>query len=253
MPVQRFSTPIAVVDQRLRKLQDVLEQSKAPDGSVDLRKAKALAGTDQQVSLLVHRIRWSDESSALTPEQARRQFMELQSAIQSTSAMDHDQDGKLGYEELPHSYSDDKSAMLVRHAASPKEITYERPTPRAFLSLEARRYAEEKISALAEHHAATPEGREALKWAMRLDLARGFDVDNRQILDPIIYSEKSWQRHLPFIGRQYREGRGHLSDQELEARYGPDLAAYVERTKARVNQHLLMDYETEFLAGKDLP
>lgn len=253
MPVQRWATPVSQVELRLRTLQDVLKQAQRPDGTVDLVAAKAIAGTNQEVSALVNQVRPSADSTAMTPDQARRQFMELQHAVRSAKELDHNRDGKLGFEELPYAYTDDWSKAMVMKAATPKELAHERPAPRIKLSLSARQDAEAKITALAEHHAATPEGKEALKWGLRLDLVRGTDVDDVKLLDPIIYNEKSWQRFLPFVGREYREGKGHLSDEELRARYGPDLKTFANRAREQVNRHLLMNYESEFLAGKDLP
>ena len=217
-----------------------------------MAKAKKLAGTDQVVARLVSDIRWDKFSTALTPDQARRSFQELRQAIATFADHDHNADGKLGFEEVPYGYADTKAQSLLLRAASPVNVVGgDSAAPRAWLSLEARREAETEIVSRATHHAKSPEGAEAIMWEMRLKVVEGMDVNDPIINDPLIYTEKDWRRFLPFVGEKYGSGKGHLSNKELQVRYGGDLKAYVEQTKAKVESSLMMKYD-DFLAGVDL-
>lgn len=252
MNLPTWSTPIADVERSLKRLEATLTAAKKPDGSVALDKAKALAGSDARLGDLVQAVRTSRERPTLTPPEARRAFLELQVALRSARDLDADHDGRLGFREVAfRTGSDDLAERLVARAAIPLETSDgERPRARVALSLEARREAEKIISETAKFHAATPLGAEALAWDMRLRVVEGFDVKGGIVFDAVNFSESDWRAKLPLLGKRYR-GEGHLSDKELQARFG-DLGAYVEKTKAAVNALLLMDYASGFLAGKDL-
>jgi hypothetical protein len=250
--IANWSTPLTQVEGRLRKLDQVLHAAQGVDGSVDLVKARKLAGTDQAVSRMVTGMRADRFGTSLKAEQAQRQFQELQQALSTVKDHDHNHDRKLGFDEVPYAYSDSKAHRLLLEAAMPASvINGDTAAPRAWGSVDARVEAEKAITERATFHAATPLGAEAIKWEMRLSLVEGRDVNDPIINDPINFTEKSWQRHLPVIGARHR-GQGHLSDKELVARYG-NLNDYCRTASARVNAQLMMDYASEFLAGKDLP
>ncbi len=256
MPINRaqWSSPVADVESRLRKLDTVLHQAQRADGSVDLKKAKAMVGVDLRSADLLGVIRRDFTSTELSPAHARRAFMDLQTAISSAADLDTNRDGALGFEELSWHPDNDPATQLIARAALPVELSlHETPKPRVALSLDARREAEAVINATAQHHAATPAGAEAIKWEMRDRLSQGIDITSGMMFDAVNYSETNWKASIPFFGRKHREGQGHLSDKELQVRYGPDLGAYVEKTRAAINTRLMMDYERDFLAGKDLP
>lgn len=255
MPVTlpQWSTPVADVQRRLSKLGDVLTQARRPDGSVDLKQAKALAGRDVKLADLVQAVRTRWTETTLSPAEARRAFLELQTAVQTAKDYDADHDARLGYRELPFfDTHDDPARRLVFRAAAPLDTTDGRTArPRVALSREARAEAEEVITRTALFHAKTPLGAEALKWDMRLRVLEGYDVRGGVVFDAVNFSESDWRAKLPLVGRRWR-GEGHLSDAELTKRFG-DLATFVEKTKAQVNARVMMDYATEWLPGKDLP
>lgn len=251
--VPSWSTAVSDVESRLAKLDDVLTRATQPDGSVDLKKAKALAGTDVVTADLVQTVRVDFERQALDEAEARRAFMELNVASSTARDRDANGDGRLGYRELwTARYSDDLAERLVYKAATPAELADgERAKPKVALSLEARREAEAVIVKTARFHAETPLGAEALAWDMRSRVVSGLDIDDGIVFDAVNFSERDWRAKLPFIGERYR-GQGHLSDAELTRRFG-DLEAYVARKQAEVNARLMMDYASGFLAGSDLP
>lgn len=251
--VPSWSTPVSDVQARLRKLETVLKGAERADGSVDLQKARQLAGKDIGLMDLVRSVRVDREKTLLGPADAKRAFMELQVAIQTAPDKDFNHDGKLGFRELPfYDRSDDPAQRLIFRAAMPVETRDgERPRPRVQMSLAARREAEQVITQTASFHAASPLGAEALAWSMRLDIAQGMDIKDPIVFDAVNFSESDWRAKLPLIGKHYL-GRGHLSDKELTTRFG-DLQSYVEKTRAAVNGALMMDYQSEFLAGVDLP
>lgn len=255
------ATPIADVERRLRQFDGVLRSSTRADGAVDLVKAKALAGKDRYVSLLVSEVRQGREGSTLTPAQAQAEFLALQTALSSARRYDTNGDGKLNYQETvdfdqrAERKPDAAARQLVLRAAEPTDLKQgDVRMSKETSSKQARLDAEKRITELAEFHAATPEGAEALKWAMRLEVARGSGTTWKKspVFDAINHSETDWRAFIPYLGAKYLKGRGHLSNGELEARFGP-LKAFSERTAKEVNSLLLMDYRTGFLAGKDLP
>ena len=262
IPASAWSAaPIAAVETRLRKLDGVLRSASRADGSVDLVRAKSLAGKDRYVSLLVSEVRKGGGGSTLTPAQARAEFETLQRAVATARAYDANSDGKLDFFETvefdqhPERRQDHAARELILRAAEPVDIRQgEVRLSKETNSLPARLDAEKRITQLAEFNAATPEGAEALKWAMRREIALGHSAswEKSPVFDAVNYSERDWRAYIPFLGRKRLKGRGHLSNAELEARFGP-LKAYSERTAREVNSLLLMDYKTGFLAGKDLP
>lgn len=255
MPVTlpTWSTSVADVERRLSKLNDVLQQARRPDGGVELKTAKALAGRDVKLSDMVQAVRTSRTGTELSPAEARRAFLELQTAITTAKDSDANGDGRLGYGELPFfDGSDDLARRLVFRAAAPLDSMDGRTArPRVALSREARAEAEATITRTAEFHAKTALGVEALKWDMRLRVVEGFDVRSGVVYDAVNFSETDWRAKLPLIGERYR-GQGHLSDAELTRRFG-DLSTFVARAKVEVNARLMMDYATAWLPGRDLP
>ncbi|MBK7865099.1 MAG: hypothetical protein IPJ65_42180 [Archangiaceae bacterium] len=248
-----WKTPVSSVENRLSRFEQVLSASKRADSGVDLREAKVRAGTDLKVTDLIRTVRVGVDSSALTPAQATRAFLELQTAIATAQGYDADGDGSLDFHELAFfDTSDDLARRLVFSAAVPVESTDGRTLrPRVALSLEARREAERVITETAQFHGATPLGVEALTWSMRERVVEGFSLEGGIVFDAVNYSETDWRAKLPLVGKKYR-GQGHLSDAELEKRFG-DLATYIGKTRARVNERLMADYFTGYLAGSDLP
>lgn len=245
-----YSSSVTQVQSRLEKAKQVLEAAKAPDGSVDLIKAKALAGKDKGVSLLVDRVRGDQKLTGLSAKDAQVAFQNLQIALQSAPHRDADGDGRLSNRELPFTYSEDRSDVLLMRAAQPFDVTDQPCT----YSLAARLEVEDTLEALATHHAATAEGAEALRWAMRDASTSGWNTVDGPFSDAIKYSETSWKRFLPFVGERHASGKGHLSDAELKKYFRTDdLGAYAAVVKERVNARLLMDYQTKYLTGADLP
>ncbi len=251
-PVQRSSTTVAEAQRRLSKLDELVKTAQAPDGSVDLVRVRQLAGSDRGVSRMVTDLKWDRERTTLSPAELKQQFLQLQQAISSIGAHDANGDGKLGFSEVPYSHPDTRAQSLMMRASLPLELSWtESATPRQFVSLQARREMDGVIVERAAHHAATPAGQEALKWAMRLSLAEGAGLDHFRMTDVINFAETSWQKNLPFIGEKHRSGKGHLSDGELKGYLGKDLAAYPAYAQERIRAVLLMDYPA-FLAGTDL-
>ncbi|MBL8955635.1 MAG: hypothetical protein JNK82_32975 [Myxococcaceae bacterium] len=256
MPISRlptWSTAVTDVEGRLAKLSDVLTRASQPDGSVDLKQAKALAGKDVITADLVQTVRVDFTRQALDAAEARRAFMELNIASTTAPDLDTNGDGRLGYRELAMGRrSDDLAERLVYKAAMPTELSDgERAKPRVALSREARREAEAVIMKTARFHAETPLGVEALAWDMRERVVSGLDIGSAIVFDAVNFSERDWRAKLPLIGERYR-GQGHLSDAELTQRFG-DLEAFVARKQGEVNARLMMDYVAGFLAGSDLP
>lgn len=248
-----WSTPVVDVEKRLKKLETVLQGARKPDGTVDMVKARAAAGKDQHTAELLQTVRLNPSSPSLTAAEARRAFLDLQTAVQTAGDYDRNKDGGVTLRELPLFYDDsDPVKRLVFRAAAPLETRNgEDPAPRVARSLAARREAEEVITRTARFHAQTPLGAEAMAWEMRQRVIQGYDIQNPIVFDAANFAESDWKAKLPFVGHKYR-GQGHLSDQELEKRYG-NLSEYIERTRAAVGSKLLLDYQTEYLAGKDLP
>jgi len=249
-----WSVTVADAQKRLKKLDEVLRGAQRVDGSVDLVKAKALAGKDFPVSALIDAARPDRFSPNLSAEQARSAFVELQRALQSAPQADTNRDGQIGYDERwSLSVSGDQAKQLVNTAATAGlPQPGEKPAMQSFNSVAARQGAEARISAVAEWHAQTPEGAEALKWSMRRDLVDGMNPHDPALFDAVNHSETGWQARIPLFGKKSREGRGHLSNAELEARFG-NLEQFSARTAREVNDRVLMDYQREYLTGKDLP
>lgn len=255
-----WTSPLSDVQQRLEKLDGLLRQAQLADGSVDLVRARELAGTDTAVSRLVTQLRWSDDSgfdmpsleTTLTPEQAQAQFLELQNALKLAATLDTNGDRSLGYEEVPFTLESSTAHDLVKQAATPIDRAWaNQPAPAVTLSREARLEAERIITEIAHHHAETPAGAEALKWDMRLRLVQGIDVNDFSLRATVDFAEFSWKRHLPGIGQRVLEAKGHLSDEELSRFLGTDLESFCAQQRVEVKAQLLMDYET-FLEAPDL-
>jgi hypothetical protein len=251
--VPAWSTPVVDIEKRLKKLESVLQGAKKPDGTIDMVKAKAAAGTDVRTADLLQSVRLNPGMPSLTEAQSRRAFLDLQTAVATAADFDRNKDGSVTFRELPMFYDDsDPVKRLMFRAAKPLETRNgEDPSPRVQLSREARQEAERIITETARFHAQTPQGAEAMAWEMRMRITEGYDIKDPIVFDAANFSESNWKAKLPFFGEKYR-GQGHLSDKELEKRFG-NLSDYVARAKETVNTRLLLDYQTEYLAGKDLP
>ena len=118
--------------------------------------------------------------------------------------------------------------------------------------LDTRQDLDARIGDVAGRRAESGLGKEAIVWAYREVLASGGSVDKWDLDDKLKDAETSFLAKLPFFGSTVTDSP-HLSDREVAGFLGTsDLAAFVAEKKAAITQSLGADYESSWLAGKDI-
>lgn len=190
----------------------------------------------------------------------------LDSAIQRAAA--HlGADAKLSQSEAKASHQVDDQTLggeLARIAIDASVAPYEKSlsawrqeVAKTAYQRDARQNVSEQIDRVAEHHAATPRGAEAIKWAFRAMVSSPDPKVRFQAWEQdeaLKNAETSWLTAIPLFGvsRRAKDAQGHLSDAEVSKHFGaPDLDAFIAKKKAEA-QGQAGKWE-DYLAGKDLP
>lgn len=121
-------------------------------------------------------------------------------------------------------------------------------------SINARSDLEGAITRRADHHAASSEGAEAIKWAYRDMATQGTRIDGWSIDAKLEDAETGFLRYIPLFGiaRRAKQKENHLSDNEIRRMFGTDdLAAFIADKKAAVEGRV-GNYQNDYLAGKDI-
>jgi len=119
-------------------------------------------------------------------------------------------------------------------------------------SVDGRKSFDNSLKNVAEHHADSAEGAEAITWAYRDLATQGKSADIWDLRETLEDAETSFLRYIPFFGRNVKKKQGHLSDREVCRLLGAeDLGKFVEAKKASVASRVGGDFETQYLGGKD--
>ena len=139
----------------------------------------------------------------------------------------------------------------------------------AIVTLEKRERSLEFIDSLADFHAATPEGANAIRMTIRAEMTRnGGEIDYWEIRRRLEDAETSFGSSAPrwllnafsFIGanRANATKKGHLSDVEVRKMLKTkDLAAYAAEQESiaisNVKRFPGVESWSDYVAGKDIP
>ncbi|MBI2375677.1 MAG: hypothetical protein HYV07_16900 [Deltaproteobacteria bacterium] len=266
----------------LQKLEGLVESAKTPEGAVDVAalKQKVLATGDvtlqdglRAITDAFQRVETTtysgscggSRSTRLQPKSlAASEVMSVLGAlVEARSKVDQadtNHDGKLQADEAKSVEGLSGLSGELAQVAVAAELKSYRLELRKWSdalgqvasSIDNRSRVDKEIVRAADHHAATPAGREAITWAYR-DLAtvgHGLDVwDMREALEA---AESSFLKYIPFFGRSVKTAAGHLSDGEVRDMFSTsDLASFAAEKRAAVEARVKMSYG-DYVLGKDL-
>lgn len=207
----------------------------------------------------------------------------LLAAKAKVGALDTNKDGVLSKHEMSAAAVGGLANALAKAALDDSVSTFrmelsrwnQAVTEKVAAPVELRQSLEESFKAIAEYHAATPQGAEAIMWAYRESFsalqgpaASGLvaRVDGTHELEQnsatslrakwdmseaLKNAETSLLRFVPFL-KEGATGKGHLSDAEVRAFVkADDLAQFSASRSAAFEKKLGVDYQG-WLAGKDL-
>ena len=271
----------------LDKLKTAVDQSKHTDGSVNVARLEQLADasgdrgleygvrTIKDAFVRVERREVTDgcgtsmqdvRTSPTTLEAGEVQsvMQALTEAKRKVGSLDSNHDGKISKDEAARSGNLAGLAGELADNIVDGSLTAYKAELHAWRealtdvheSVQSRKDLDQAISRRAEHHAETPMGAEAIRWAYRNMATRGSNasMDSWSIEDDLQDAETSFLRFIPLFGiaRRAKTKEGHLSDKEVMKLFGTDdLAAFVADKQATVTGRV-GDYETAYLAGKDV-
>lgn len=271
------------LQQSVDKLADVVKETRAADGSVDVAKVEAKVAGDPALKDAFEAVKDA------FPEREMRRVIEgcsgyvmrevdvdpkkleagevqsvMSALLQAKSRIagkDANNDGKLSHAELRQGgFGDGLAGQVAYQVADAVMTPYERElhgwrtaVTDALTTLESRQGYDGAMQKVAGHHAATPEGKEAILWAFRDLLTQGKDEHIWKIETDLKGAETSFLKHLPFFGERVSNEKGHLDNAEVARFLGTsDLGSFIADKKAAVEARVGGDYEGTYLAGKDI-
>lgn len=266
------------------KLAGAIEESKAADGSVDVaRVEEKIAGdvgasdafdevkrahADREVRRVTSGCSGTVTMQEIDVDPKQLESSEVQSVMNALleaksrlAGRDKNDDGKLSHAELRQgSYGDGLAGQVAYQVADAAVTPFERElngwrtaVTDVLVTLESRQGYDAAMGKTAAHHAATPEGKDAILWAYRDLLTQGKGADIWKLEGDLRGAETSFLKHLPFFGKKVEDKQGHLNDKEVARFLGTnDLASFAADKKATVESRVGGDYDATYLAGKDL-
>lgn len=266
-----------LLNSKLDQVTNALRKATAADKSVDVKLLKALAQqtgnatVERAVKTIVQGFLTTDylvpgdcgtsrvsvEPTKLTTAQVREVMMAMAEA-QKRLAEHLGDDQRLSWGEALNVGMGLGLAANIGRAVIEAEIEPALPqlgdwklqVKRSAYQLVARLKASEQIEHLATHHAETPLGQEAIRWAYRALATSAGQFDVTAADNALAGAEGWWVRLIQLRGEA---SVGHLSDEKLKRFFDTDdLARFVEQKKAEV-QAQVGSYEDNYLKGTDIP
>ncbi|MBI4815875.1 MAG: hypothetical protein HY791_06445 [Deltaproteobacteria bacterium] len=286
MSIQKPAFPnpsTALTKATLDKLEGLVKEVRGADGGVDVQALSAKVATSSDEGLKSGFAAIKDaftrsetvtytsgcggsttrrtEPKSLSANEVMSVLSALVDARQKVDGLDSNHDGKLqGPEADKASELSGLSGGLAKGAVEAQLKSYRSELSKwrdalgqVASSVDDRKRINSDIASLAKHHAATPEGEQAILWAYRDVATLGQGLDVWKLREALENAETSFLKYIPFFGRHAKTAEGHLSNSEVRSLLGcEDLGAFAATKKASTEARIHMSYD-EYLSGKDLP
>ncbi|GIW71053.1 MAG: hypothetical protein KatS3mg102_0595 [Planctomycetota bacterium] len=272
----------------LERLQGLIAQARAADGGLDLKALQRLVFATQDADLVAafrrledffRRRRESTYTSGcggvryasgcaandedepglqLSSDEVQLVLRDLERARAAAPALDANRDGRLSDLEARQGAPAGLAGEFVLAATTSyqNELDAWRDVlGRAQAAIGVRRALDRSIVEAALHHAATPQGQDAIIAAYRDLVTRGGSLSLPQAGRELEQAERNplvrLIRRLPVFRRHTA---GHLSDAEVRRLLGTDdLVRFAAERNAAIEARLGGRYEEQWLQGRDMP